>query len=157
MKTRKLFTRKKTKPSAEMALQITSMADVFTILLVFLLKGLASDVLQITPANATRLPSSALTKSITENAIQIEITNTEVMVEKDPIGTLDHFNEQLNERLKIERKKQELISKSNESVKNDARAIVIADEKTPYQTIKTVLRSLSANGYSEINFAVMQE
>ena len=157
MKTRKLFSRKKSKPSPEMSLQITSMADVFTILLVFLLKGLASDVLQITPANATRLPSSALTKSITENAIQIEITNTEVLVEKDPIGTLDHFNEQLNERLKIERKKQELISKSNESVKNDARAIVIADEKTPYQTIKTVLRSLSANGYSEINFAVMQE
>jgi len=138
-------------------LQITSMADVFTILLDFLLKGLATDVLQITPANATRLPASTSAKSISENALQIEITPSEIMVEKDTVGTIENFIPQLNERLKTERKKQEMISKANESVKNDTRAIVIADEKTPYQTINTVLKSLAANGYSEINFAVIKE
>jgi biopolymer transport protein ExbD len=157
MKTRKLFEKNKTKADPSMSLQITSMADVFTILLVFLLKGLASDALQITPSNATKLPVMHQAHGLSESALKIEITPNEVMVEKEAIGTLQDFKKGLNEKLVKERKKQDLISKTNQSVKQSSKAIVLADTKTPYTIVKSVLKSLSDQGYSEIHFAVFTD
>ena len=157
MKQRKLFAKKKTVPDASMSLQITSMADVFTILLVFLLKGVASDALQVTPASATRLPSATSSRPLPDRALQVEITPTEVLVEKESVGTHADFRNRLGERLQEERKRNELISNSNQSVRIDSRAIVLADEGIPYQMIRSVLGSLSKNGYHEIHFAVLEK
>ena len=157
MKTRKLFEKNKSKQNPSMTLQITSMADVFTILLVFLLKGLASDALQVTPSNGNHLPVVTQAHSIQESALQVEITPNEVLVEKEKIGSVQDFRKPLEQRILRERQRQDLISKSNESVKENHRAIVVADKKTPYPMVKTVLRSLSDHGFSEIHFAVMTE
>src|ERR1700745_289313 len=90
MKSRKrLFQKNKKRESGEMSLQITSMADIFTILLVFLLKGLASDAIQIAPANATTLPAGAHSQPIPETALQVEITKNDLLVEKDKIVGLE--------------------------------------------------------------------
>ncbi|NDG85844.1 MAG: hypothetical protein EBX52_12520, partial [Proteobacteria bacterium] len=55
---RRLFQRShlRTPESGLLPLQITSMADVFTILLVFLLKGVSTDAITITPSASLRLP-----------------------------------------------------------------------------------------------------
>src|SRR6185503_16602722 len=77
---KKLTFNKRAKQSEDMALQITSMADIFTIILVFLLKSYATSALNITPsagtmlaeANAGETPVEALKMEIAENSIQIE-------------------------------------------------------------------------------------
>lgn len=155
---RRLFgKRNKNKESGTMALQITSMADIFTILLVFLLKGIASDALTISPSNATRLPAGINTTALSENALQVELSPTGVLVEKEFIGAYDSFEKPFSERLAKEREKQKLISQANDSVKDDARVIILADQKVPFSTMKQVLRSLSQNGYSEVKFGVIKE
>ena len=165
-KTGRLFQKNKAAPSASMSLQITSMADIFTILLVFLLKGLASDVIQIQPANATTLPNSINSKTILETALQVEITKTEILVEKERVMTWKNpsgkFEDQLgltelSERLGKEKEKQKLISENNDSVKNDERVILLADESVPYVVIKAVLRTMASRGYSEVKFAVVRD
>lgn len=167
MKSRKrLFQKKKKKESGEMSLQITSMADIFTILLVFLLKGLASDAIQIAPANATTLPAGAHSTTIPETALQVEITKADLLVEKDKIISLEDMKKEmgngemipsLNQRLIKERERQKLIAQSNDTVKIDNKVIVLADQNVPFVLIKPVLKTLAAQGYSEVKFAAIRE
>ncbi len=167
MKTRKrLFAKKNKKVTGEVSLQITSMADIFTILLVFLLKGLASDAIQITPANATTLPAGAHSKSISEAALQVEITKSDLLVEKEKIIGLEDMKKEmtadetipsLNQKLMKERERQKLISQNNDSVKISNQVIVLADQGVPFSTIKPVLKTLAVQGYSEVKFAAIKE
>ena len=155
---RRLFGKRgKAKESGAVALQITSMADIFTILLVFLLKGIASDALAITPSNGTNLPNGVNTTALSEPALMVELSNAGVLVEKEFIADYSDFEKPLNERLSKEREKQNLISKANDSVKADGRVIILSDQKVPFSTVKVVLRSLAANGYSEVKFGVIKE
>ena len=158
LRKRRLFGHKnKNKESGTMALQITSMADIFTILLVFLLKGIASDALTITPSASTQLPNGVNTTSLSEAALTVELSKSGVMVEKDFIGAYDKFEKPLAERLTREREKQKLISGANDSVKADGRVIVLSDQKTNFLVLKTVLKTLAANGYSDVKFGVVKE
>ena len=140
-----------------MSLQITSMADIFTILLVFLLKGIASDALSISPSSGTRLPAGVNTTALSEIALQVELAPNGILVEKNFVGDYKDFEKPLNEVLAKERERQKLIAQANDSVKNDARAIILSDQKVPFSTMKVVLRTLAQNGYSEIKFGVIKE
>lgn len=149
-----------------MSLQITSMADIFTILLVFLLKGLASDAIQIAPANATTLPAGAHATNIPEIALQVEITKVDLLVEKEKIVALSDLQKGmqadqtiplLSQRLVKERERQKLISQSNDSVKVSNQVIILADQSVPFSMIKPVLKTLAAQGYSEVKFAAIKE
>ena len=166
---RRLFQKKGTgRSSDEVALQITSMADIFTILLVFLLKGIASDAIQIAPSNGTKLPAGAHTRPLTEAVLQLEIAKDGVLIEKQFVTSLNNYRmpasvdakggiiPALNERLQKERERQKIIAAANDSVKNDGRAIILSDENVPFTTLKPILRTLSANGYSDIKFAVVK-
>jgi len=163
---KRLFQKKKKRETSEMSLQITSMADIFTILLVFLLKGLASDAIQIAPANATTLPAGLHSHPIPETALQIELTKSDLMVEKEKILSLadlrkgmkdDEIIPALQQRLETERARQKLIAQSNDSVKIDNKVIILADQNVPYSMIKPVLKTLAAQGYSEVKFAAIKD
>jgi biopolymer transport protein ExbD len=167
---RRLFGKKKhTQEGGQVALQITSMADIFTILLVFLLKGLATDTIQISPSNGTKLPVGLHSSVLPEPALQLEIAKDGIMVEKEFVAKLDNYRMPasdagqdgmitgLTDRLTKERDRQKIIAQANDSVKIDTRVIVVSDEKVPFATMKPILRTLSANGYSDIKFAVVKE
>jgi biopolymer transport protein ExbD len=166
---RRLFGKKKhNAEGGQVALQITSMADIFTILLVFLLKGLATDTIQISPSNGTKLPVGLHSSVLPEPALQLEITKDGLMVEKEFVQKLDNYRMPaslpesgmitgLADRLTKERDRQKIIAQANDSVKIDTRVIVLSDEKVPFGTMKPILRTLSANGYSDIKFAVVKE
>ena len=162
----KLFQKKKPRETGMMSLQITSMADIFTILLVFLLKGVASDAIQITPANATTLPAGIHSQSIAETSLQIEITKSDLLVEKEKIISLNDLEKQiqkdeiipiLTQRLEKERERHKFISQKNESVKISNQVIVLADQNAPFSMIKPILKTLAAQGYSEVKFAAIKE
>ena len=165
---RRLFSRgKKPKEAGDVSLQITSMADIFTILLVFLLKGVASDAIQINPSAGTRLPAGMNAASLAEPALQIELSSAGISVEKEFIAPLELFHlpekslaqdgtlPALTQRLSKERERQKLIAQANDSVKIDSRVIILSDQKIPFSTMKPILRSLAAQGYSEVKFAVV--
>jgi biopolymer transport protein ExbD len=153
--------------SDEMSLQITSMADIFTILLVFLLKSYTTGAMAINPSNGVKLPSAIVGESNIE-ALKVEISDTAVEVEGKPVATLDHYifsrddvepngaSNALNHALEIERKRQVLIAQSNSEVKVDSKIIVVADQHVPYQTIKTVLASAALQGYTDFKLAVVR-
>lgn len=150
----------------DVALQITSMADIFTILLVFLLKSFAGGDLTISPTQGLQLPVAA-TEATSAPALTIEISESAVQVENKFIDGLSRFHfdtkdllasgipNRLNEELDKQRKRQDLIAKSNSDVKPDSKLLVVADQRTPYITLKRVISTAALHGFNEPKLVVM--
>jgi biopolymer transport protein ExbD len=151
------------RPSEEMALQITSMADIFTIILVFLLKSYASGAVSVSPAKGTMLPEARGSDSVIE-ALQTELTETAVLVDGKPVAELKDFRAAdpkeatrgLSTAFETARKRQLLIAQSNTDVKVDPRIVVVADRRAPYVTVKTVLAAAAMQGFTDFKLAVVQ-
>jgi biopolymer transport protein ExbD len=151
----------------EMSLQITSMADIFIILLVFLLKTYASSAMTVAPSAGMSLPQ-AFGQEGAIDALKVEISEKAVNIEGQPISLLSDYrfdptdvqangvSQSLSKALDRERQKQVLISKANSDVKLDPRIIVIADRHVPYSTVKSVLASAALNGYTDFKLAVVK-
>lgn len=151
--------------SADMGLNITAMADIFTVILVFLLMGFGGGALNVVPSAGVTLPSAAAEAKPVE-ALKVEISKGAVLVESKPIVTLtearfasadlqnDGTSKSLSEALAFERKKQIAIAGGNADVSLDARIVLISDEKVPYATIKAVLASAAVQGFTDFKLAV---
>jgi biopolymer transport protein ExbD len=162
------FRRASAQQNGEMGLNITAMADVFMLLLVFLLKTYASGAVAINPSADVSLPVGAAGSGHVE-ALQVEISKAGVLVESKPAATLQDFrfvradlesngvSKTLSAVFSRERQRQVLLSKSNEDVKPDSRLVVVADRKVPYSTIKSVLASAATHGYTDFKLAVFDK
>jgi biopolymer transport protein ExbD len=151
--------------SEEMSLQITSMADIFMILLVFLLKGYSTGAVSITPTPGLILPQAQASEAAVE-ALKVEIAQDAVLIEGKPAAKLANFEIQASDRqsngtlkslttqFEKERKRQLLIAKNNSDVKVDPKVMIIADQRAPYSTLKAVLASAAVHGYTDFKLAV---
>lgn len=161
----KTFKRKTAPASQDFSLPITSLADIFIILLVFLIKTSASGSLSISPSAGLQLPvANAGSEEI--EALKIELGKTSVTVEGQPVVELKDFSfdekdirgglsQQLAQALQKYRERQQWISKANSDVKADSKLILIADQNSPYKAIKYVLASAALNGYTDFKLVVV--
>ncbi len=160
--------RKRTRPQSEdMSLQITSMADIFVILLVFLLKSYATSATNIAPSATTTLPQADAQDSAVE-ALKVELAENAVLVEGQPVVQLQKFefskddllgngsSKLLGKALERERQRQVLIAKSNSEVKVDPKIVIVADQRAPYGSVKAVLASAALHGYTDFKLAVVR-
>jgi hypothetical protein len=142
------------------------MADIFTILLVFLLKSYSTSALAIAPTNGLSLPQALAGEEQVE-ALKIQVSESSVEVEGQPAANLAHFtfdakdlqngaSQSLSQALEKERKRQLLIAQSNSDVKIDSKVVIIADQHAPYSTLKTVLASAALQGYTDFKLAVVK-
>jgi biopolymer transport protein ExbD len=158
----------KRRSGGDMALQITAMADIFIIILVFLLKSFASGAVNITPSAGVKIPAA----NITEAPIQVllvEVSADAVQVDNKAVVSLKdyHFlagelaasgiSTSLDQAFDLQRKKQGLISESNSEVSQDNKLVLVADQRVPYVTIKAVLASAAIHGFSDFKLAVIKE
>jgi biopolymer transport protein ExbD len=156
---------KKKRASEEMTIQITSMADIFTIILVFLLKSYATSSIQIQPSSGLKLPIADSADAQVE-AIHVEVSEKSVQVDHQPVSILSNFrfetsdlqnngtSRSLHQSFQTQKKKQLLIAQSNSDVKADKKILIVADQRTPYVTLKTVFASAAQNGYSDLKLVV---
>ena len=163
---KKKFGSQRPQMSGEMELQITSMADIFTILLVFLLKSYAAGV-NVNPTKGMMLPTAQAAETQIE-ALKLEVSENAISVEGQPIATLKGYrfdagdletnlsSKSLTTSLDKERKRQLLIAQGNSAVKVDPKIIIIADQRVPYVTIKSVLASAALQGFTDFKLAVVK-
>ena len=159
---------KQRRSSSEMSLQITSMADIFVILLVFLLKSYASSSTNIVPGAHLHLPA-AHTDGTPADAAKIEISAAGVLIDSEPVMQLNNFvlspkDLQPNgaaapvaAALKIKKKRQELIAQSNSDVKADHKILIVSDQDTPYGTLKSILAAAGYEGFDDYQLVVMKK
>jgi biopolymer transport protein ExbD len=160
----------------EMVLQITSMADIFTIILVFLLKSFATGAASITPAQDMMLPEAVAGDTMTETT-KLEISEKAVVIDDKPVanltnhrfnstdvesdGTARSLNTAFLKALQAQTKRNLASTAANPKNPNQPKPetglLVMADRETPYTTIKTVLDTAAQNGYSEFKLVVVED
>jgi biopolymer transport protein ExbD len=145
----------------DMALQITSMADIFMILLVFLLKSYSSSVSTISPTGGMVLPE-AQSQVPPKETLKLEISESAIIVDEKSIVTLKNFEFSPQEvpppgtgrsealyRVLVEQRKH--LPTPN----MDSNMLVFADERTPYSTLQSVLASAASSGFVDLQLVVV--
>jgi len=168
-----MFTRRarfsiKRERNSEMTLQITSMADIFTIILVFLLKSFTSSTSSISPTPGMKLPQ-AVTEAPVVDALAVEISENGVLVDNELVSELKTFRfgakdldenglpKRLDGQFAHHRKRQQLIAKSNPDVQPDSKVLIMADGRVPYLTLKSVISSAALHGYNDLKLVVVKK
>lgn len=156
--------------SQDMSLNIASMADIFVVLLVFLLKTVSGAGAGVAPQSAITLPIGRGGGEMIE-ALRLEISPDVVLVDGKPAVTMKNFQlasrdstdgakiAPLIDALKIARGRQ-LASVSEpgpDGKKVDPKITVMIDQLAPYSLIKSILASAATVGYSNFKLVVLKE
>lgn len=146
--------------SEEMTLNITALADIFVILLVFMLKSYSSG-LQIMTSQAMTLPKG-LNQDLGEfEALKIEVSQDAIFVDSVLVEDLTKDSTRdytgLTAAVKEKIQKQDWLKNQGAEVKNPAEFILLADQDVPYWMIKKVLVTTTMEGMIHAKLAVVQE
>lgn len=140
-------------------MNLTSLMDVFTILVFFLLVNSASTEVLETPKQIT-LPASTVEDKPRETVV-IFVSPQEITVQGEvAIATDALFNRAeptipaIAERLVTLRKS--VIGTSTQAVAQSQEVTVLADRTVPFEIVKRVMSTCTAQGYTKISLAVMQ-
>jgi len=152
--------------NSSFGLNITSMTDMFTILLVFLLQTYSVSEVQINPEKGLKLPASQSTVEAVKG-LKISISQDSLIVEGQVIASLknQHFQAQDLEKndssVIIPLMKQlTTLTANNTADKNNDKAapqkvLLQADVNTSYEDIKKILYTSSLAGLSEIKLVTL--
>ena len=148
-------------------LNITSMMDMFTIILVFLLKSFSAEGSLLTNADNLTLPNSESKKKPQEVSLQLAVTNDMVLVDNLPVVPTEDVRKipsddpdpvvgKLEEKLKV------LLYAGRrdgpfgciESVQG--KIIIQVDKNMDFDVLFKIMNTCGKVGYNNMNFAVME-
>ena len=153
---------------ATFKIQVTSMVDMFVILLVFLLKSYSTSPVQISPSDKLTLPVSTAMKDPVD-VLKLIVSKDGVFVDdkkvvdfKDGqvnVADVDQSDTQfiraLYTALDEQAKKSRNIASQNETIEFDGKVIMQADRTLPYELLRKVMYTSMMAGYSDVKIAVM--
>jgi biopolymer transport protein ExbD len=141
-------------------MNLTSLMDVFTILVFFLLVNSATTEVLETPKRIA-LPESVIESKPRETVV-IFVSPNEVMVQGeavvlvDDILTMDGGDiEPIAERL--DELSANVIGINTKVVAESQEVTILADKSVPFNVVKKVMSTCTGKGYGRISLAVMQK
>ncbi len=155
------------KKKYDSSLNITSMMDMMTIILIFLLKNYSSDPATLTNVDNLVLPNSMSKKPPKEVHIQIAVTDEMILVNDQPVSLTDDARNipQENPDPEIPKLKEKLsycYAQEEEMVKMGAlnkirgKVVVQLDKNIEFDVLFKVMNTCGKVGYNKMNFAVME-
>jgi biopolymer transport protein ExbD len=141
-------------------LNLTSLMDVFTILVFFLLANSSSSEVLSTPKQLTLPDSVVETKPretvvilVSPEAVLVQgeavIETSELLVSKS--DSVPEITEQLS------RLENNIIGISTKAVVAGKEITVLADKTIPFRVLKKIMSTCTASGYGRISLAVIQK
>jgi biopolymer transport protein ExbD len=152
------------------ALQITSMIDIFTIMVFFLLKSYsASSVVNTGPTSDIRLPTSN-SETASVESLKVIISKTGIFVDdkkvielkdgKMALGQAEtndpQFIKALFEELDKQAEKSRGIASVNSEVKFEGKIVMQADEGLSYDLLKKVMYTATLAGFNDLKLAAVK-
>jgi biopolymer transport protein ExbD len=140
-------------------ISLTSLMDVFTILVFFLLVNSGQSEILDTPKEI-QLPESAV-ESRPKETVVVYISPEAVLVQGDPVITMEDLMstqgaiEPISARLAA--LKNTIIGRSTQVVAASQEVTLLADKSIPFDVIRRVLSTCTGQGYTNISLAVMQK
>ncbi len=149
-------------------LQLTAMVDMFTIIIVFLLKSYSTSAVNITPQKGLDLPMSSSYTSPVEG-VKVVVSKMGIFVQDRQVITFENgkilnrdiasedsdFISDLFKALNNEAEKARAIAEKNEEYKFDGKIIMQADKELPYGVLKKVMYTASMAGYADLKMATL--
>lgn len=136
--------------------QLTSLIDVMTILLVFLIKSFSVEGNLITPSPDLELPIST-SKKPPKPMCSLIITKSSVLSEEDKIAEIDQFEN--NDSLLIPLLHDWMIIQKAKCVdtKRTKEVLIQSDRDVEFNVIKRVMFTCSKAGFSDFSVLVLEE
>ncbi|MFO7735566.1 MAG: biopolymer transporter ExbD [bacterium] len=150
-------------------IEMHSLMDILTILLVFLLKSYATDPINIEPSSDLDIPKSTAqlrpvaTVSVTVSKSTIVVDNQPVMSIKD--GKVDasekrgggdgYFIEPLHKVLTDAGEKKRKLASINPNVKFDGICTLVMDREIPYRLLTEIMYTAGQAEFQKFKFAVI--
>lgn len=154
------FVRKPRRRDPTFTLRLTSMIDVFTILLVFLLKSYSAEGQIMSVSKDLSLPVSTSIKTPETSSI-IMITEKMILVDgrplmsvKDAIESKNLRLENLYKDLRAKRLMSESVSQLTEKMAFTGDITIQGDSKIPFEVLKRVMYTCGQVGYNNMLLAV---
>ncbi len=146
----------------KVALNLTSMMDMFTIILVFLLKSYSTENLLIHPSDYLTLPSSNV-QTPPEVALDVVVSKEWIMVNNEPVERVDKVSTQPTlvieplraalQRYSIEAKKME----ETYGVKFSGKVTIQGDRDLPFSALSKVMATCGQSEYPNMRLVVYQK
>ncbi|NOZ88181.1 MAG: hypothetical protein GXP49_18365 [Deltaproteobacteria bacterium] len=161
------MSRKRTKEVEVMSLNLTSMMDMFTIILVFLIFSFSSQDQNLKLDGDLTLPESIAGLDF-KWAINVNITPTELKVEGNPIAKvrngkisgvkIDKDKKRILPLYNLLKKYKEIENREKVNPTEDETVIAFqADKNLPFQLIDLVMKTAAQAGYPNFRFVVLKK
>ncbi len=136
--------------------QLTSLIDVMTILLVFLIKSFSVEGHLITPSPDLELPVST-SKKAPRTMVSLEITKSSVLSEGVEIAEIDQFKD--NDSLLIPLLYDWMFVQRAKSTdkKQDHEVLIQSDRDVEFNVVKRVMFTCSKAGFTDFSVLVLEE
>ncbi|MFZ4403883.1 MAG: ExbD/TolR family protein [Pseudobdellovibrionaceae bacterium] len=151
------------KQNSTFTLNITSMTDMFTIMLVFLLQTYSTAEVQIIPEKDIRLPASNSVLNPTES-VKISLSAKELKLDQQSIAHLkdNQFSSEsidVNDSQFIKPLFEQLQKLSKEHPEKnyikEGRLLLQAEQSLPYSTLKKVMYTASMAGFTQLKLVTL--
>jgi len=142
------------------ALNLTSLMDVFTILVFFLLVNSSnSEVLE--PPKKITLPDSVVEMKPKETAV-IVVSENEVTVQGELVALVEEIATSKQDAIvgisnKLEDIKKNVIGISTKAVSESREVTILSHKTVPFKVLRKVMSSCTFAGYEKISLAVIQK
>ena len=142
------------------AMNLTSLMDVFTILVFFLLVNSANTEVLETPKRIT-LPASVVEQKPRETVV-IFVSPTEVTVQGEAVARVEDILASQGQSIEAIRERLEQVSRKiiglkTQIVAESREVTILADRTVPFSVIKKVMSTCTGQGYGRISLAVLQK
>ncbi|MBI3179915.1 MAG: biopolymer transporter ExbD [Deltaproteobacteria bacterium] len=157
------------RPTEPAGLSITSLMDVLTIILVFLLKSYSTNPVQLKQAKDLKLPFSS-SELFPEESAAVTITLSTILVNDAPVLKIEngvvpesdrssggYLIDPLFQKLQEEVDHQKRIAKFNPSAEFKEICTIIADRHVPFTLLAQVMYTAGQATFSKFKFAVIKK
>jgi biopolymer transport protein ExbD len=142
------------------SMPLTSLMDVFTILVFFLLVNSANTEVLETPKQIT-LPDSVVEEKPRETVV-IFVSPTEVTVQGEAVVRVADILASPGENIapigeRLAKLSANVIGRKTMAVAESQEVTILADRTVPFSVVKKVMSTCTGEGYSRISLAVLQK
>ncbi len=141
-------------------MNLTSLMDVFTILVFFLLVNSGSIEVVEAPKDVV-LPESVVEEKPRETVI-IFVSPDEVLVQGQPVARVAEILDSADATIepvaaRLAQLKERVIGRATKSVSEVQEVTILADKTVPFTVIKRIMSSCTGEGYEQVSLAVIQK
>ena len=161
MRASRRMARMKRRKSSIPKLNLTSLMDVFTVLVFFLIFNSSATVETLQTPKQIKLPESVVQEKPRETVV-IFVGKEEVLIQGVPVARVSDIQAMGNVEIepigvRLAELSDSVIGLSTQAVAESQEVTVLADKTVPFNVLKKIMATCTAQVYTRVSLAVVQK